>query len=79
MPTLYLQPFCQYCEKVMRFVSEHKVSINAKDISNDPSLAAELIRLGGKRQVPYLVDEAQGTAMYESADIIEYLRSNYVH
>lgn len=33
--------------------------------------------LGGKHQHPYLVDPNTGTAMYESADIVDYLRRTY--
>lgn len=33
--------------------------------------------LGGKQQFPYLVDPNTGSAMYESADIIDYLRRTY--
>ena len=38
---------------------------------------AELVALGGKMQVPYLVDPNTGTAMYESDDIVAYLRKTY--
>lgn len=39
--------------------------------------AAELQALGGKMQVPYLVDPNAGVAMYESADIIDHLFDTY--
>jgi glutathione S-transferase len=35
-----------------------------------------LRRLGGKDQVPFLVDVDEGVMMYESSDIIEYLKKN---
>jgi len=79
MLTLYLKPSCQYCARVLRFVSEHNVPVTEKNISSDQNLATELIALGGKRQVPYLVDDEAKVAMYESADIIEYIKSHYVH
>ena len=79
MLTLYLQPFCHYCERVLRFISEHDLSVHTKDISREASVATELIALGSKRQVPYLIDETAGVSMYESADIIEYLKTHYVH
>ena len=34
-------------------------------------------RAGGSFQVPYLEDPNTGVAMFESADIVEYLRSSY--
>lgn len=54
------------------------VEFNLKDIEDD-AIAAELIEKGGKRQVPYLVDTDKDTAMYESADIIDYIRDNYAN
>ena len=33
----------------------------------------ELMEKGGKRQVPFLVDEENGVSMYESDDICRYL------
>ncbi len=77
MVTLYVRPFCQYCERVLRFALENNLEIQTKDIS-DREVAAELVAEGGKRQVPYLVDEAAQKSMYESADIILYLKTHYV-
>lgn len=37
----------------------------------------EAERLGGKQQFPLLVDENTGNVLYESADIIDHLRSTY--
>ena len=34
-------------------------------------------KLGGKTQVPFLVDPEKGVQMYESSDIIAYLDENY--
>jgi len=40
----------------------------------------QLLKLGGKQQVPFLADDDRGVLMYESDDIIayaeNYLRSN---
>ena len=36
-----------------------------------------MIELTGRMQVPYLIDPNTGTAMYESADIVRYLRQTY--
>lgn len=37
-----------------------------------------LEKLGGKQQVPFLVDVDHGEMMYESDDIIAYLEDNYL-
>jgi glutathione S-transferase len=52
------------------------VEFDLKDVSEDESFADELVQTGGKRQVPFLSDTETGTAMYESSDIIDYIREN---
>ena len=42
----------------------------------DPENAEALIARGGKQQVPYLIDPETGTEMYESDDIVEYLKAH---
>ncbi|GEM_PF-2836265 len=44
--------------------------------TTDDAVAAELIAKGDKRQVPYLVDSDHGVEMYESDDIVEYLKGH---
>jgi len=53
------------------------IKLNLKDISIDSVAVDELIKRGGKRQVPYLVDEDRNVEMYESLDIIAYLQEHY--
>jgi len=53
------------------------VSFDLRDIDEDETARTELISSGGKQQVPYLVDSARGESMYESSDIIDYLRTHY--
>ena len=79
MLILYFKPTCPYCARVFEAASELGVEFTRKDIKADPTLRDELIELGGKKQVPYLVDEERGEAMYESEDIIEYLKEHYGH
>jgi len=38
----------------------------------------EVLEIGGKRQVPFLVDESANISMYESEEIIDYLKQKYV-
>ena len=54
---------------------ENKISIQEKDISADPQNREDLIRIGGKQQVPCLVIE--GTALYESDAIIQWFKDNW--
>ena len=61
-------------EKVLEFAEKNGIEFELHNIA-DAAVAEELIKRGGKRQVPYLVDVKNATEMYESDDIIEYLRN----
>lgn len=71
---LFILETCVYCKKVMSFMDEKGIKYNKIDISNKASEEA-LIKMGGKRQVPFLVDTYRNIQMYESNDIIEYLKT----
>jgi glutathione S-transferase len=74
---LYLDPACPFCMKVVRFADQAGIELEHREISlwADSPTKQELIELGGKSQVPFLVDEETGAQMYESDDIIAYLAS----
>ena len=74
MIELFMLPTCPYCLKVMKFLDENGISYRKIDITN-PLNEEVLIKIGGKRQVPFLVDKEHGVEMYESGDIIEYLKT----
>ncbi len=69
--SLYYKKSCPYCTKVLRFMEENKITLDMRD-TLQPGNQNDLIRVGGKKQVPCLVID--GKAMYESNDIIDYLR-----
>jgi len=77
MLNLYYKPGCPYCGRVLVANEEIKAPLELIDITADPNFREELIAKGGKGQVPYLEDTDHGVAMYESADIIDYLAENY--
>lgn len=76
MLTLYVKTGCPFCRKVLDTVAELGIDVAQKNIA-DQSVADELVALGGKRQVPYLVDSDRDVALYESMDIDAYLRAQY--
>ena len=75
MLILYYKPSCAYCQNVLGEAEILGVSFRLKDISSDQTLKDELVSLGGKQQVPFLIDDVSGVHMYESEDIIEYIRA----
>ena len=77
MLTLYYKPTCPHSSQVLGEAEQLGVSFDLKNIASDETLREELIQKGGKKQVPYLVDPERGVAMYESGDIIAYLKEHY--
>lgn len=74
MIELFMLDYCGYCKKVIAFLEENDIPYKKIDIS-DKTNEESLIRIGGKRQVPFMVDKDNGIEMYESNDIIEYLKT----
>ena len=72
--SLYYMPSCPYCGKVLNYMKTAGIEIPLKNTSADSSVRQELISIGGKSQVPCLIID--GKALYESDDIIEWLRNN---
>jgi glutaredoxin len=74
MITLYTRTGCPYCANVIAVCNEHGVPFLEKNIA-DEIVLEELIREGGKQQVPYLIDGE--VRLYESGDIVTYINSTY--
>ena len=74
MLDLYVLDTCPYCKKVMAYLDEHNMEYNKINIE-DKSNEEALIKLGGKRQVPFLVDKDRNIQINESSDIVEYLKT----
>lgn len=74
MLELFILESCPYCQKVMSYMDENNIKYTKIDTANKAS-EESLIQIGGKRQVPFLVDTDRNIQMYESADIIEYVKT----
>lgn len=74
MITLYGKTGCPYTAKAIAALDAHGLSFLKKNIA-DPQIEDELESLGGKHQVPYIVDG--DVAMYESDKIVEYIEQTY--
>lgn len=83
MLELYQAESCPYCQNVR----EKMTDLGLSYVIHNPRLASgeqrntqthsELIELGGEDQIPYLIDNQRGQALYESDDIVEYLEEHY--
>ena len=77
MPTLYNMEGSPYCRKVRERLSELALPYVVRNLPTGSPKRDELVRRGGKMQVPYLVDPNTGREMYESDDITAYLSAEY--
>ncbi len=77
MIELFQAEKCPYCEKVRKKLNELGVSFVAHCPWNDEEQKERQMRLGGDNMVPFLYDEEEDVAMYESDDIVEYLEERY--
>jgi len=70
MLLLYKMDGCPYCEKVLKHLEEKSLQFRSLDIA-DPVNLDELLHLGEKEQVPFLVDTDHNAKLYESEEIIQ--------
>jgi len=68
---LYKYDACPFCVRVKLEIDRLGLPVPTRDTHRDPGAQAELVKLGGKSQVPMLM--VNGRPMYESADIIRFL------
>lgn len=72
---LYYKKSCPFCQKVLRFMEANHLTMDTRE-TTQPGNQNDLVRIGGKKQVPCLV--INGKPLYESDDIVAYLRENFV-
>lgn len=77
MLLLFQMEGCPYCQKVKDTLKSMKLECSYLPYELNGKMHPMLEKLGGKDQVPFLVDTDMGEMMYESDDIIEYLKKNY--
>ena len=70
---LFILETCPHCEKVMDFLEENNIKYHKFDIINKDNVL-RLLSIGGKEQVPFLYNEHTNDKIYESDDIIEYIK-----
>ncbi len=74
--SLYQLPACPFCVKVRRAMKRQGLNIGIRDIKNE-NYREELLTEGGKAKVPCLKIEEPNkpvTWLYESSDIVDYLK-----
>lgn len=76
---LFQYQSCPFCYRVRQFLEASGIELEFKDTLLDVDASRELVECGGKSSVPCLRIQ-RGTEvqwLYESFDIIEYLKSRF--
>lgn len=72
---LFMFDTCPFCRKVIKAIEESgRTDIEYHNIRKNEDDRQELIKVGGKEQVPCLFID--GKPMYESDDIVKWLKAN---
>ena len=58
-------------------MNEAGVVFEEKNINSEEN-TSELLEVGGRSQVPFLIDDEKNVKLYESSEIIEYIQKNYM-
>lgn len=77
MIELYQKENCPYCKKVRDALNELELDFVCRISKTGTKQREIMLKLGGQAQVPFLVDQEKGVMMYESDDIVAYLRKTY--
>ncbi len=77
MIELYANTGCPYCQKVMTKLNDLKLDFIFRSHDFTDGENSRSFKIGGKTQVPFLVDSEKGVQMYESSDIMKYLEETY--
>ena len=66
-----------YCRVVREELNALDLIHEVRNVAKGGARREELVALGGKMQVPFLSDPNTGSTLYESEDIVAYLRKTY--
>lgn len=76
-PLLYRHVGCPYCERVVRVMGDLDLDFRSRFVVPSHSERGHVKHLSGTRSVPVLVDPQNGVIMAESANIVDYLDTQY--
>lgn len=77
--SLYQFDACPFCARVRAAIKDLGIDVEIRDTQRDPERHRELVEGGGRGMVPCLRIDSNGHTdwLYESEDIIAYLRRRF--
>jgi len=75
--SLYYHDYCPFCQRVLMALSSFDVEVEKRNVMQNPAFRDQQQKATGRTTVPCLLieDGESEEWMYESADIIRYLKS----
>ena len=69
---LYYRDGCPYCKKVVKFLEKNpSLKVEMMNVADEKNIK-DLVEIGGMDQVPMMTID--GKPMYESGDIVKFLK-----
>ncbi|MBH0056565.1 glutathione S-transferase N-terminal domain-containing protein [Pseudoalteromonas sp. SWXJZ94C] len=76
---LFYKEYCPFCKMVVKYINHQELNVELRETSLVSEYNEELVKEGGKKQVPCLKIIQAGNKtkwLYESMDIITYLKKH---
>ncbi len=51
---MFIKPYCGWCHKAMRWLNERGAKYTTLDVTTDPAVLAEMVKLSGAEVVPVI-------------------------
>jgi len=67
--TLYATPTCPYCHMARDFLKNKGIPFKDMDVSSDPKVANEMIKLSGQMGVPVIVVDGEVIIGFDQPEI----------
>lgn len=78
MPTLYVKSGCPYCDDAIKFLDEHGISYQQKEVRDDPRAFEEMRAKSGQTKAPTLDWNGKVLADFGVEELAPFLRAQNV-
>jgi glutathione S-transferase len=79
MLTLYSKSTCPFSRRIVEVAEKLKIDLEVKEIDESEVARIELFERSKGEKVPCLIDTDRKNTLFETNDIIEYIRENYIN